>query len=432
MGKTTRNFTKGRMNKSVDERLIQDGEYIDAMNIRVGSTELSEMGVVENSKGNLPLTTISYEGTELSSDATCLGAYEDGANETIYWLVHDPNFVPSNTGKLDLILSFNTNTEVLTYHVISVDDGGGENTTLNFHPEHLFTAIDLLENIFIINDDYNPPRRILTDKNYENPSGGVDGFSYNDILVIKKPPHFAPKVELVSTGGQENFLEERFICFAYRYKYENGEYSATSQWTNVAFNPRDFEFSPESYLNDGATNLYNTAEITFNTGGDLVEGIDLLFKDANNSVYKVIEKLNKQDEGYVDNEEVTYRFNNSKIFTILPESELLRLYDNVPLLAKAQTIMGNRVVFGNYLEGYDLIDPNGNPVRFDYVTEKVSESFKSEDITGNLSTGDYNIQGSESVVDAVTTFDLDGIELTEGSLITFNFDFEHTEWGGLD
>ena len=42
MAKITRNFVKGRMNKVYDERVIPDGEYIDAMNIRMGSTEESQ------------------------------------------------------------------------------------------------------------------------------------------------------------------------------------------------------------------------------------------------------------------------------------------------------------------------------------------------------------------------------------------------------
>ena len=48
MANLVRNFIKGRMNKSVDERLVPNGEYIDAQNIRMGSTEDSEIGAVEN------------------------------------------------------------------------------------------------------------------------------------------------------------------------------------------------------------------------------------------------------------------------------------------------------------------------------------------------------------------------------------------------
>ena len=35
-------FILGRMNKSVDERLLPPGEYVDAMNVRPGSTETTE------------------------------------------------------------------------------------------------------------------------------------------------------------------------------------------------------------------------------------------------------------------------------------------------------------------------------------------------------------------------------------------------------
>ena len=34
MAKIQKNFIKGRMNKSVDERLVPQGEYIDALNVR--------------------------------------------------------------------------------------------------------------------------------------------------------------------------------------------------------------------------------------------------------------------------------------------------------------------------------------------------------------------------------------------------------------
>ena len=74
MAKLTRNFTAGKMNKVVDERLIPDGQYIDALNVRMGSTELSEIGTIENTKGNLKITSLVYiDGTPLSADARTIG-----------------------------------------------------------------------------------------------------------------------------------------------------------------------------------------------------------------------------------------------------------------------------------------------------------------------------------------------------------------------
>ena len=60
MAKIQRNFIAGRMNKSLDERLVPNGQYIDALNVRAGTTEETEVGSVENTKGNIPLTTLQY------------------------------------------------------------------------------------------------------------------------------------------------------------------------------------------------------------------------------------------------------------------------------------------------------------------------------------------------------------------------------------
>jgi hypothetical protein len=80
MANLTRSFASGKMNKSVDERLIPNGEYIDALNVRMGSTEESEQGVIENAKGNIELTQLQFDGTPLSQEARCIGAFEDGTN----------------------------------------------------------------------------------------------------------------------------------------------------------------------------------------------------------------------------------------------------------------------------------------------------------------------------------------------------------------
>jgi len=69
MAKDLRTFTKGKMNKELDERLVPDGEYTDALNIRVGSTEEDEMGVIETTLGNTQLTTLQVQNTPLSTSA---------------------------------------------------------------------------------------------------------------------------------------------------------------------------------------------------------------------------------------------------------------------------------------------------------------------------------------------------------------------------
>jgi hypothetical protein len=438
MANLTRNFVAGKMNKTFDERVVPPGEYIDALNVRMGSTEASEVGALENTKGNLPLTTLSYNGTDLSSEARCIGAFEDGANETIYWMVHDPNFGPSPTGKIDMLVSVNVLTSTLTYHLISTDDGDGVNTTLNFNPTYLINAINKVDNLLFFTDDYNPPRFINVNRSYPTPN--VSGVDYNGdayifaeaLQVIKKPPFYAPTVvPYITVEGDEQFLVERFICFAYRWRYADNEYSATSQWSDIAFLPNPFEFNLDSGLNDGMTNAFNAATITYHTGGPLVVGIDLLFKEANSSVIKVIEKLNKAELGLPDASLLTYNFVNSKIFTILPQSEILRLYDNVPRFAKAQTVMGNRLMYGNYVEGYNLIDYKGNPTRFTYSADLVFEDIGTNILTSYTNSGSYSFRGLPNfIANSITVVELIGVDLVEGSVLNIGLTINHSMFDG--
>ena len=53
-------FTTGRMNKDLDERLVPNGQYRDAMNIQVRTTDgdsdgLGDAGTVQNIQGNAQL-----------------------------------------------------------------------------------------------------------------------------------------------------------------------------------------------------------------------------------------------------------------------------------------------------------------------------------------------------------------------------------------
>lgn len=431
MANVSRNFIAGRMNKSIDQRLLPEGEYVDAMNVRMGSTEGSEVGVISNTKGNTPLTFLSYiDGTPLSIKAKCIGALEDSARETIYWFVHDPEFTIGATGKLDLIVSFNTLKNTLTYHIVSINDGSGINTTLNFNPSYLITGVDLIENLIFFTDDYNAPREIDITKNYANPIGSIDQFLEESILVIKKPPTESPSIKLITTGGQENYLEDRFISFAYRYEYENGEYSATSQWSDIAFIPNAFNFSVNSMLNEGMTNFANTAIVSYNSGGPLVIGVDLLFKQSNNNIIKLIEKINKSNSGLSDNQTYQYSFNNSKIFTVLNESEILRIYDNVPLFAKAQTVMGNRLMYGNYTEGYNLVDANKQPLRIEYGVSLISSDIGVTNIPDTTNTGNYSINGSLFIPNSVVYVDLSEAKLVAGSFISLTITLAHQSFSG--
>ena len=51
-------FLKGRMNKDLDERLIPNGEYRDALNITVSTSEDSDVGAAQTLLGNVRVEDI--------------------------------------------------------------------------------------------------------------------------------------------------------------------------------------------------------------------------------------------------------------------------------------------------------------------------------------------------------------------------------------
>ncbi|MGA1702534.1 MAG: hypothetical protein ACO372_03005, partial [Methylophilaceae bacterium] len=397
------------MNKSLDERLIPNGEYIDALNIRISSDEDGEALTAENAKGNELLVTPKYEGVDILN-AKCIGAYEDGTNETIYWFVTSDN--------VDMILSFNTITNNTIYHVVS-------ETVLNFNEKYLINGIDKIDDFLFFTDNKNQPRRINVKRNYPKPISGVDQITEDDISVIVKPPVNAPTLQLSKNATKKNYMEDKFIRFAYRYKYRDGEYSALSEFSDLAFTPSAFRIDYGSFDMVGMRNSTNSAVVTFNTGSEKVVGIDLCFKLSNSNVINIVERFKKEDQGWPSNTDVSVEFSNQKIYTTLPESELLRVYDNVPRYAKAQTTIGNRIMYGNYVDGYDV------DTTLDYDLELISEDIGFNSVPESFSDGsNYTSAGGVTIPNSSLDIDLTDINLIEGGTLNIDFNIRHDSFGG--
>lgn len=417
--KTT--FLKGVMNKSVDERLLPQGEYIDALNVRAGSTEDTEIGAIENTKGNELLVSLEYNGEPLLN-AQCIGAYEDGARETIYWFV--------TSSSVDMIVSYNTNTQTTIEHVVSV-------SVLNFSEEHRINSIDMVEDLLFFTDNYNPPRKINTNPSgnrYPRPVGGVDVLEEDDISVIVKPPLTAPRTKSLISKSKGNYLEDKFVTFAYRWRYLDGEYSALSPFSNAAFLPSIFRIDTSDYTNEGMKNVANSVLVTCETGSKRVTEIQVCFKRSSDNTVYVIDNYTKLSDS---EEYLTVEFNNNKIYTLLPQEELFRLYDNVPRLSQAQTFMGNRLMYGNYVDGYNMeTTEGGQSVTIDYDVEVISgEAFLFE-VDSSTENETYSIDPNNLNIDIVNSkskFDLDDyfgetLKLEKDFIVTVNMVVGHERY----
>ena len=83
-------FIKGKMNKDLDPRILPEGEYFDAKNIKVSRSEGGDVGVVENILSNNKVSGIE---SDLSSTEV-IGHVVYFENKNVYYFV--TNFSNAN------------------------------------------------------------------------------------------------------------------------------------------------------------------------------------------------------------------------------------------------------------------------------------------------------------------------------------------------
>ena len=154
----------------------------------------------------------------------------------------------------------------------------------------------------------------------------------------------------------DNVFSDKFSRIAYRYKYEDGEYSFFSPFSNAIFSPSVFRYSPVEGYNLGMENSIKDIVVKNlnNSMPSDVVAIDILYKEDDSPAVYVVDTL-KTNNGIFD-----YKIETNTVKNILPENQLLRSFDNVPTKAKAQEVIGNRIVYGNYEQNYNLEKYNPN------------------------------------------------------------------------
>ncbi len=223
----------GRMNKDLDERLVPNGEYRDALNVQVGTSDGSDVGTLQNILGNLDISSSSFvdpvtgntmdEAVLETYGFYCVGSIVDEKNDKLYWMV-------SGIG-VDFIAEYDYNTKKV--HPIVVDTfqanvlPGAGGRVLNFDKGFLITGINIMEETIFWTDNNTEPKRVnipqirlgtvdfLThtifhvpnpDKNSTIPYVAVGDLQEDHITVIRKGPNTAPKLEMKNTiVGDTNY-----------------------------------------------------------------------------------------------------------------------------------------------------------------------------------------------------------------------------------
>ena len=147
-------FTQGKMNKSLDERIIPKGQYKDAMNIQVSTSDDSDVGTVQNILGNTIINTINsgQGGGTIGGSWECVGSIADEKNNKLYWFGWNAN--------KDAIFEYDTNPLTPELNLILVDVN---KEILKFEQDQFITGINIVDNLLIWTDGVNEPRCINID-----------------------------------------------------------------------------------------------------------------------------------------------------------------------------------------------------------------------------------------------------------------------------
>ena len=164
--------------------------------------------------------------------------------------------------------------------------------------------------------------------------------------------------------------------FGLRYKYEDGEYSSFGPWSELAFLPDAFDYSHKKGYNLGMVNTIRSLVIKDFIPHQRVRpfdvtAVDILWKTTTSPNVYVVKTITRG----IDPEWTLFstsspavqpaesqmfgklNITSEMIHKTLPANQLLRAWDNVPRFALSQEIAANRVVYGNYVQGYDIKDP---------------------------------------------------------------------------
>lgn len=372
MAEASNTFLGGRMNKDLDERTVPQGEYRDAQNILVDISEGSNVGSAQNSLGNTLVGDIATVSGRDTTDARTIGVVTYPAGNKIYYFVAADYF--------DGIYEHDTE-EGTTVRVLQCNKTNETTpSTLNFRKEYLITGVNHIigpdgNNYLYWTDDYNPPRRVNISR-VKADVNGLGGYLIDDdripddINVILEPPMYAPHIELklIDNDEETNNMEDKFLTFAYQYIYNDNQYSALSPFSGVAFLPKEFEYDYGVGNNKSMLNYFNSVRVSFETGNQFVKAVRLVVRDTKNLNVGIIDTIYKDElNGFnTTGDSAWITFNNNKILAALNTDQVTRLFDNVPLLAKAQDVVGNRLAYGNYVQFRDIKDCNGDDISLDF------------------------------------------------------------------
>ena len=392
-------ITPRALDKSSDYRLVPKTSMIDALNVYItddGAGAEGNVGTLKNVRGNSSVdyaTEADYPSASEDSVLKVIGSVTDSKTKICYF------FVWSQTASDHGIWAYDKYGKL----PISMSDGVGVPNSLrkiftsdqfNF-PEHGFVKGDVVytnttefrshakimsdneynegwnidfekDALLYFTDNVNEPRKINIYRALLEKNDALAGPEYTNGNELELTDFICacPKVPLdritfvfdadasVSTN---NFAASPGFQFAYQHIYKDKTESAISVYSESAF--------PPSIVNRGAASTsdilaHNVCILSIPQAGPEIESIRLLARYGNSTNFFEIDEIGN-NESLAENWDIDqrlYKFYNDRVASGVHPQEVNKTFDNVPRKAQAQTAISNRLIYGNYLEGFDNIN----------------------------------------------------------------------------
>ena len=190
-----------------------------------------------------------------------------------------------------------------------------------------------------------------------------------------------PDFEEIGWQGDKYFLEDKFARFSYRFKFDDNQYSLMAPFTQIAFIPEQNGYFMEDDDTEDGTDESSTKESTVvsfmrnmvdqiglrinlpNQRDELFENlhvteIEILFRQADSANVQAIGSITQEEiEGSNPTDTfIDYIYSGKNPYKVIPETEITRVYDKTPVKALAQEIVGNRVVYGNFVDKHTSLE----------------------------------------------------------------------------
>lgn len=166
--------------------------------------------------------------------------------------------------------------------------------------------------------------------------------------------------------GDPDYLEDKMVRFSYRFKFDDNEYSIFAPFTQIGFIPKQ-----KGYFGTGQEQAtYSSTIVGFfeNLINDIkliiplpclgnrlltdykIKAIDILYKESDGLAIRVVDTISSSDISANNPSDTFYEYDyqSRKPIKTVPSNQTVRVYDKVPVKAKAQEITGNRVIYANF------------------------------------------------------------------------------------